>query len=109
MLLIAVFYSGRLDYSALLVAGVGIMMLLGLQAIGIGSAYAYVLPGAVFWVGLLWTGAHPALAGVVLGLMTRWRLAEWRRGHWLRRRERLMTCGSARPTQALTGGNLPGH
>jgi NhaA family Na+:H+ antiporter len=29
-----------------------------------------VVPGAVTWVGLLMTGAHPALAGVILGLMT---------------------------------------
>jgi NhaA family Na+:H+ antiporter len=28
------------------------------------------LPGAILWFGLLKTGAHPTLAGVVLGLMT---------------------------------------
>ena len=70
VLIIAVFYSGGLDYSGLLVAGTGILMVLGLQWIGIGTAYAYVIPGAVLWMGLLKTGAHPALAGVVLGLMT---------------------------------------
>src|SRR5690606_3850616 len=43
---------------------------LGLQRIGTGTAYAYVAPGAVIWIGLLMTGAHPTLAGVVLGLMT---------------------------------------
>jgi NhaA family Na+:H+ antiporter len=42
----------------------------GLQRMGIGSAWAYVLPGAVVWVGMLQTGAHPTLAGVVLGLIT---------------------------------------
>ncbi|MDT4844053.1 Na(+)/H(+) antiporter NhaA [compost metagenome] len=46
------------------------MLVLGLQWIGIGSAYAYLLPGALLWFGLLKTGAHPTLAGVVLGLMT---------------------------------------
>src|SRR5690606_17540968 len=30
----------------------------------------YIVPGAVVWIGLLMTGAHPTLAGVVLGLMT---------------------------------------
>src|SRR5690606_21906008 len=35
-----------------------------------GAAYVYVLPGAVVWAGLLMTGAHPTLAGVLLGLMT---------------------------------------
>ena len=70
MLIIAAFYSGGLDFSGLLVAGLGVLMVLGLQQIGIGSAWAYVVPGAVLWLGLLQTGVHPTLAGVVLGLMT---------------------------------------
>jgi NhaA family Na+:H+ antiporter len=70
VLIIAFFYSGGLDLVGFLIAGLGIAMVLGLQRIGAGSAYAYVAPGAVVWLGLLWTGAHPALAGVVLGLMT---------------------------------------
>ena len=70
VLIIALFYSGGLDYSGFTVAAAGIVMVLSLQQMGIGSAYAYVLPGAVIWIGLLMTGAHPTLAGVVLGLMT---------------------------------------
>jgi len=70
VLIIAFFYSGGLDYSGFAVAGLGILMVLGLQRMGIGSAYAYVVPGAVIWIGLLMTGAHPTLTGVVLGLMT---------------------------------------
>ncbi|QHE76558.1 Na+/H+ antiporter NhaA [Hydrogenophaga sp. PBL-H3] len=70
VLIIAVFYSGGLDFSGLLVAGLGVLMVLGLQRIGVGSAWAYVVPGAVLWLGLLQTGVHPTLVGVVLGLMT---------------------------------------
>ncbi len=70
VLIIALFYSGGLDTAGLLVAALGILAVIGLQRIGIGSAYAYILPGAVIWIGLLQTGAHPTLAGVVLGLMT---------------------------------------
>ncbi|HYP82015.1 Na+/H+ antiporter NhaA [Variovorax sp.] len=70
VLIIAFFYSGGLDYSGFAVAAAGILMVLSLQQMGIGSAYAYVVPGAVIWIGLLMTGAHPTLAGVVLGLMT---------------------------------------
>lgn len=70
VLIIAFFYSGGLDYSGFGVAAVGLLMVVGLQRIGVGSAYAYVIPGAVTWVGMLMTGAHPTLAGVVLGLMT---------------------------------------
>lgn len=70
VLIIALFYSGGLDYHGFAVAAVGLLMVLGLQQIGIGSAYAYVLPGAITWSGLLMTGAHPTLAGVMLGMMT---------------------------------------
>jgi len=70
VLIIAFFYSGGLDFSGLIISAVGIVMILGLHRIGAGSAYAYIVPGAVVWVGVLLSGAHPTLAGVVLGLMT---------------------------------------
>src|SRR5690554_46363 len=70
VIVIALFYSGGLDYSGLVIAGFSILLVLGMQQIGISSAYAYVIPGAIMWLGLLKTGAHPTLAGVVLGLMT---------------------------------------
>lgn len=70
VLIIALFYSGGLDPSGFVIAAAGILIVVGFQRIGIGSAYAYILPGAVIWTGLLVTGAHPTLAGVVLGLMT---------------------------------------
>lgn len=70
VLIIALFYSGGLEYHGFLVAGLGILMVIALQRLGIGSAYAYLLPGAVLWTGLLMTGAHPTLAGVALGMMT---------------------------------------
>ncbi|AMN47084.1 sodium:proton antiporter [Steroidobacter denitrificans] len=70
VLIIALFYSGGLDYHGFIVAGLGILMVLGFHRLGIGSAYAYVLPSAITWIGLLMTGAHPTLAGVVLGMMT---------------------------------------
>lgn len=70
VIFIAVFYSGGLHYTGFFVAGAGVLLVLGLQQIGIGTAYAYIIPGAVVWFGLLQTGAHPTLAGVVLGLVT---------------------------------------
>jgi NhaA family Na+:H+ antiporter len=70
VLIIAFFYSGGLQFSGFVVASVGILMVLGFQRIGVGSALAYILPGAVVWIGFLMTGAHPTLAGVVLGLVT---------------------------------------
>ncbi len=70
VLIIALFYSGGLEPIGFVIAGAGILLVLAFQQIGIGSAFAYVLPGALLWFGLLKTGAHPTLAGVVLGLMT---------------------------------------
>jgi NhaA family Na+:H+ antiporter len=70
VLVIAFFYSGGLDPAGFAIAAVGFAAVIGLQRAGIGSAFAYVLPGAVVWAGLLVTGAHPTLAGVALGLMT---------------------------------------
>lgn len=70
VLIIAAFYSGGLDYTGLLIGGAGVLMVLTLQRMGISSAWAYLVPGAVLWTGMLQTGAHPTLAGVVLGLMT---------------------------------------
>ena len=70
ILIIALVYSGGVDPSGLMMAGAGLLLLIGFQVIGIGAAYAYVLPGAVLWFGFLEAGLHPTLAGVVLGLMT---------------------------------------
>ncbi|MBB2919291.1 Na+/H+ antiporter NhaA [Cupriavidus alkaliphilus] len=76
VLIIAAAYSTGLDHTGLYLAGAGILLVLGLQWLGIGTAYAYVVPGAVLWLGLLKTGAHPTLAGVVLGMMTPVRIAQ---------------------------------
>lgn len=70
VVVIALFYSDGLNYMGSLIAGSGILLVLALQRIGIGSAFGYIIPGAIIWIGVLITGAHPTLAGVVLGLMT---------------------------------------
>jgi NhaA family Na+:H+ antiporter len=70
VLIIAIFYSGGLQLGGFAVAALGCGLVLALQRMGFGSAWAYVLPGAVVWGGLLMTGAHPTLAGVLLGLLT---------------------------------------
>ena len=70
VLTIAFFYSGGLQFSGFVVVSLGILMVLGFQRLGIGLALAYTLPAALVWIGFLMTGAHPTLAGVVLGLMT---------------------------------------
>jgi NhaA family Na+:H+ antiporter len=70
ILVIALFYSGGLVISQFLVIAGGVALVLLLQAIGVRLALAYVLPGVVLWLGMLRAGFHPALAGVLLGLLT---------------------------------------
>ena len=70
VIIIAAFYSGGLDYSGLLIAAFGLLLVFAMQAIGIGKAVPYLIPGAILWFGLYTTGAHPTLAGVALGLIT---------------------------------------
>jgi len=70
VLVIAFCYSSGLHYIGFAIAIAGIAMVLAMQRLGIGLAPAYVAPGAVIWFGLLVSGAHPTLAGVVLGLLT---------------------------------------
>ncbi|WP_142415801.1 Na+/H+ antiporter NhaA [Bartonella massiliensis] len=70
VLIIAFFYSTNIDPSGLMIAGAGIALVLFFQWIGIASAWLYTLPGAIIWWGLMVTGVHPSLAGVILGMMT---------------------------------------
>lgn len=70
ILIIALFYTASLNLSGLGIAGAGLAMVFAMQRMGIGSAWAYLLPGVIMWGGLLKLGVHPTLAGVVLGLVT---------------------------------------
>lgn len=70
VLIIAIFYSSGLELSGLIFIGLGMLMVLALHRMGINSAWGYVIPGFIVWFGVLKTGAHPTLAGVILGLMT---------------------------------------
>lgn len=70
VLIIAFFYSGGLEWSGFLISGFGIVIVYGFQRSGIGSGFAYIVPGTIIWLGLLIAGAHPTLAGVMLGMMT---------------------------------------
>ena len=70
VLVIALFYSEGLVIGQFLVIAAGVALVLLLQALGVRLALAYVIPAAVLWLGMLRAGFHPALAGVLLGLLT---------------------------------------
>ena len=70
IVIIALFYSGGIAPAQFLLVAAGIALVLLLQALSVQSALAYVVPGAVVWIGMLRAGMHPTLTGVVLGLLT---------------------------------------
>ncbi|MDX3775034.1 Na+/H+ antiporter NhaA [Chromatiaceae bacterium AAb-1] len=67
---IAIFYSDGLNYAGIIPVGAGMALVLLFQRLGLGSGWAYIVPGAILWCGLLYMGIHPTLAGVILGFMT---------------------------------------
>lgn len=70
ILIIAFFYSSGVAVAGLLIIAAGVLIVFALQWLAVQSPLAYVVPGAIVWFGMLRAGMHPALAGVLLGLLT---------------------------------------
>ncbi len=70
ILVIALFYSDGIAFHGLFIAAGGVVGVLLFQKLGVRHAVAYLAPGTVVWAGLLIAGVHPALSGVILGLLT---------------------------------------
>jgi Na+:H+ antiporter, NhaA family len=69
ILIIAFFYSEGLGPTGIGMAGAAVVAIFALQRAGVRFIFPYLLGGAALWFGLLDAGLHPALAGVVLGLL----------------------------------------
>lgn len=69
IVIIAVFYSGGVSLTWLALSAVGIVGVLALNRLRIRSGWAYLIPGLVVWAGMLNAGVHPAIAGVVVGML----------------------------------------
>ena len=70
VLVIAVFYTESLDYTALLVVGAVLATVALFARYGVRPVYVYLALGAVGWAATLDSGIHPTIFGVVMGLMT---------------------------------------
>ncbi|MEM7502275.1 MAG: Na+/H+ antiporter NhaA [Pseudomonadota bacterium] len=68
ILVIAVFYTADLSVLSLVLAGIGSLVLLGLNRWGITSTAAYLLVGTFVWMCVLKSGVHATLAGIVVAL-----------------------------------------
>ena len=64
--IIAVFYTAHLSALALLLAGLCILVLAALNALGVRRMLAYLPVGILLWLCVLDSGVHATLAGVVL-------------------------------------------
>jgi NhaA family Na+:H+ antiporter len=70
ILVIAFFYSSNFVPLGFAVLGLGVLLILVLQGLGVRSTTAYVIPGIAIWAGAYIGGIHPTLAGVIIGFMT---------------------------------------
>ena len=70
ILVIAFFYSNGIALTGLAIVAAGVLLILLMQTFSVQWALAYLLPGALVWLGMLRAGVHPTLAGVLLGLLT---------------------------------------
>ncbi len=69
IVVIAAFYSTGIALEGIGLIAIGLFLVMLLRSIGVRAPILYVAPGGVVWAGMLVTGIHPTLAGVVLGLL----------------------------------------
>ena len=66
VLVIALFYTETLNYSALIIATIMLLLLIALNLGGIRRPLPYLLIGIVLWIAMLKSGVHATLAGILL-------------------------------------------
>ena len=66
---IALFYTPELNAVWLLLVGAGVVTILVMRR-WVGSPWPYAVPAVLVWYGMLESGVHATLAGVLLGLLT---------------------------------------
>ncbi|WP_298442383.1 Na+/H+ antiporter NhaA [uncultured Ferrimonas sp.] len=69
IIIIALFYSGSLSTTSLVIAAAAIAALFALNRLGVRRLTPYLLIGIILWVAVLKSGVHATLAGVVLAFM----------------------------------------
>ncbi len=68
IIIIALFYSGGLSWSALLVVLGAMLILFIMNRMNVTRTTAYVMIGLIMWVAVLKSGIHATLAGVLLAM-----------------------------------------
>ncbi|MDQ6736587.1 MAG: Na+/H+ antiporter NhaA [Gemmatimonadota bacterium] len=68
VLVIALFYTATISWTALAAAGVLLLMSLAANAIGVRATWTYAVIGIAVWIAVLLSGVHATVAGVLLAL-----------------------------------------
>jgi NhaA family Na+:H+ antiporter len=68
VLVLAIFYTSGIAWSALGAAAVIVLILIALNALGVRNPLPYALLGLLLWVAFVQSGLHATIAGVVLAL-----------------------------------------
>ncbi len=69
ILVIAVFYTSDMNFLALGLAGLTLLVIALMNRSGVRTINVYVAAGAVLWLMVEQSGVHATIAGVILGLM----------------------------------------
>lgn len=66
VLVIAIFYTAEISFSALLVGGAILILLIIFNRIGVRSLIVFTITGIALWLAFLESGVHATVAGVLL-------------------------------------------
>lgn len=69
VLVIAIFYTAKMSFNALIAAAVLLVVTIILNVLGVRRPLPYALVGAVLWLAVLKSGVHATVAGVVLAMV----------------------------------------
>ena len=78
IVIIAMFYSGDLSISALMIGAFALIVAVSMNRLGVTHTSSYILLGIVLWVAVLKSGVHATLAGVLIAFCIPMRDAEGR-------------------------------
>jgi NhaA family Na+:H+ antiporter len=70
ILVIAVGYTGQLNWTALLLGGLGIAVIIAFMKLGVKSLGVYLILSLGVWYAFHASGIHATIAGVILGFLT---------------------------------------
>jgi NhaA family Na+:H+ antiporter len=90
VLVIALFYTGDLNFPALAIGSIFLVALAAGNRLGVKSPTFYALVGLLLWIALLKSGIHATVAGVLIGMTIPAR-PRHNHAHFLGEADRLLT------------------